>query len=136
MEALVRFGSIVELPTSSEIAEAKHSVTIEGFIHYIESMQKDHDYVCPNSMEYQNVVMENKINRHQKRKSQNKKDTIFKIDELRSTILEERYKGQFSNEKLEEKGIINSQSPSRVNDTLGHIRKYEKKKVGEETFAK
>ena len=48
MEALVRFGSTLVLPTSAEVAEHHHSVTSEGLLHYLAHLQEDGEYTGPN----------------------------------------------------------------------------------------
>ena len=88
--------------------------------------QNDQQYVDPNSMEYQTLVMENMINRHQREKTR-VKGNLFSIEEHKSSIIrvDKKYEGEFSVKKIEADvgSRKSSQSPTRVNDPLWESRK-------------
>lgn len=94
--------------------------------------QADYEYVNPNSLEYQNVVMEFKINKYEKHKS--RQANVFRpfksfahLDEDEKEKM--KYKGKFSiDDKRNSTCNNNNNSPIRVNDPLYESRKFKIKK--------
>ena len=137
-------GEEIEQPEEQERSteKKKHRMMI---VHTAQEAlaQSDYQYVDPNSTEYQNVVMENKINKHQKSKTRS--PNVFRLGYQSGVQLTEderlksKYQGGFRvSAAAAANGSSKSQSrsPPRVNDPLWESRKTPTKKRSTVTFAK